>query len=87
MVRFYNFDIVFAEIPDEVTLAINITGCPYRCPGCHSPHLQTDCGDMLDDLGIAGQLLERYGAGITWRMLHGRRCRPARDRAAFGQGA
>ena len=35
MVRFYNFDIVFAEIPDEVTLAINITGCPYRCPGCH----------------------------------------------------
>ena len=64
MVRFYNFDIVFAEIPDEVTLAINITGCPYRCPGCHSPHLQTDCGDMLDDSAFQA-LLERYGAGIT----------------------
>ena len=64
MVRFYNFDIVFAEIPDEVTLAINITGCPCRCPGCHSPHLQTDCGDMLDDSALQA-LLERYGAGIT----------------------
>ena len=64
MVRFYNCDIVFAEIPDEVTLAINITGCPYRCPGCHSPHLQTDCGDMLDDSALQA-LLERYGAGIT----------------------
>ena len=64
MVRFYNFDIVFAEIPDEVTLAINITGCPYRCPGCHSQHLQTDCGDMLDDSALQA-LLERYGAGIT----------------------
>lgn len=64
MVRFYNFDIVFAEIPDEVTLAINITGCPYRCPGCHSPHLQTDCGERFDDSALQA-LLERYGAGIT----------------------
>ena len=28
MVRYHNFDIVFAEIPDETTLAINITNCP-----------------------------------------------------------
>lgn len=42
MVRYHNFDIVFAEIPDETTLAINITNCPNRCPGCHSPHLQRD---------------------------------------------
>ena len=48
MVRFYNYDIVFAEIPDEVSLALNITGCPNRCPGCHSTHLQQNIGDVLD---------------------------------------
>ena len=28
MVRYHNFDVVFAEIPGETTLALNITGCP-----------------------------------------------------------
>ena len=64
MIRYYNFDIVFAEIPDEVTLAINITGCPYRCEGCHSPHLREDRGERLDADALAA-LLERYGDGIT----------------------
>ena len=31
VVRYYNFDIVFAEIPGETTLAINIANCPNRC--------------------------------------------------------
>ena len=48
VVRYYNFDIVFAEIPGETTLAINIANCPNRCPGCHSPHLQADAGHVLD---------------------------------------
>ena len=48
MVRYHNFDVVFAEIPGETTLALNITGCPNRCPGCHSPHLQADEGRVLD---------------------------------------
>ena len=48
MVRYHNFDIVFAEIPGETTLAINIANCPNRCPGCHSPHLQADAGHVLD---------------------------------------
>ena len=49
MVKYYNYDIVFAEIPDETTLALNITNCPNRCRGCHSPHLQKDIGRILDD--------------------------------------
>ena len=32
MLRYINTDIVFQEFPDEVTLAINISGCPCRCP-------------------------------------------------------
>ncbi len=64
MLRYHNFDIVFAEIPDETTLAINLTGCPNRCPGCHSPHLQRDAGRELDERELAA-LLDRYGRTVT----------------------
>ena len=64
MVRYHNFDIVFAEIPGETTLAFNITGCPNRCPGCHSPHLQTDEGCVLDDAELLA-LLACYGRSVT----------------------
>lgn len=64
MVRYHNFDIVFAEIPGETTLAFNITGCPNRCPGCHSPHLQTDEGRVLDDAELLA-LLACYGRSVT----------------------
>ena len=39
--------VVFEEIPDEVTLAIEITNCPGQCVGCHSPWLRDDIGDEL----------------------------------------
>ncbi|WP_448210987.1 anaerobic ribonucleoside-triphosphate reductase activating protein [Colwellia sp. MEBiC06753] len=28
--------IVFQEVPDEISLAFTISGCPLRCSGCHS---------------------------------------------------
>ncbi|WP_418990684.1 anaerobic ribonucleoside-triphosphate reductase activating protein [Alistipes sp.] len=64
MVRYHNFDIVFREVPGEVTLALNLTGCPNRCPGCHSPHLQADGGRVLDERELAG-LVGRYGEAVT----------------------
>lgn len=39
--------VVFTEIPDEITLAINISNCPCRCPGCHSKYLWEDKGKDL----------------------------------------
>ena len=48
MLKYVNTDVVFQEIPDEVTLAINISGCPCRCPGCHSHYLWEDIGLPLD---------------------------------------
>ena len=39
--------VVFEEIPDEITLAINITNCPCHCQGCHSKFLWKDVGTEL----------------------------------------
>ncbi len=64
MLKFFNYDIVFQEIPDEVTLAINITNCPHRCKGCHSPHLHKDIGDTLDESTI-DSLISKYGKHVT----------------------
>ena len=45
--KFTDYEVVLAEIPDEITLAINISNCPYHCKGCHSPHLWKDIGMEL----------------------------------------
>ena len=45
--KYYNTMVVFEEIPDEITLAINITNCPCKCPGCHSKFLWGDIGTEL----------------------------------------
>jgi len=36
MLRFVHEDVVWQEVPHEVSLAYTIAGCPLRCPGCHS---------------------------------------------------
>ena len=59
-----SFDIVFQEIPGEVTLALNLSGCPCHCPGCHSPHLAEDIGEPLNEALLNG-LIDRYGSMIT----------------------
>ena len=64
MLKFTDYDIVFQEIPDEVTLAINLSLCPNNCRGCHSPQLRTDIGEQLTETALA-DLLQRYGANIT----------------------
>jgi anaerobic ribonucleoside-triphosphate reductase activating protein len=64
MLKYISYDIVFQEIPEEVTLAINISGCPNRCKGCHSPHLQEDIGEDLTQETLSC-LLNMYGDTIT----------------------
>lgn len=62
--KFTSYDIVFQEVPGEVTLAINLSNCPNRCKGCHSPHLQEDTGEILDE-NVLSLWLEKYGDAIT----------------------
>lgn len=48
MLKYVDIKVVFAEVPDEITLAINISGCPCNCEGCHSSYLAEDIGERLD---------------------------------------
>lgn len=64
MLRYADYDIVFQEVPDEVTLAINLSNCPNRCKGCHSPHLMADVGEPLTEESLS-ILLNKYGKAIT----------------------
>ncbi|MDR2498582.1 MAG: anaerobic ribonucleoside-triphosphate reductase activating protein [Tannerellaceae bacterium] len=64
MLRYLSYDIVFQEIPGEVSLAINISNCPNRCKDCHSPQLWENIGEALDEKAIA-YLLDKYGNAIT----------------------
>lgn len=38
MLRFTDEQIVFQEVPGEVSLAFTIAGCPLGCKGCHSSY-------------------------------------------------
>ena len=64
MLKYYNYDIVFQEYPDEVTLAINLTMCPNLCKGCHSIFLRKDIGEELT-LERLISLIDSYNNNIT----------------------
>lgn len=62
--KYVSYNIVFQEVPNEITLAVNISNCPHRCKGCHSAYLQEDKGYVLDENALR-TLLAKYGAAIT----------------------
>lgn len=76
MLKYTNTDIVFQEIPDEVTLAVNLSGCPCHCPGCHSPQLWGDIGEPLTD-EVIDCLLAHQPAGVSCVALMGGDANPA----------
>lgn len=61
--KYYNSMVVFEEIPNEVTLAINISNCPCHCKGCHSKFLWEDVGTELT-LDELNRLIDKND-GIT----------------------
>ena len=64
MLKCYSYDIVCQEVPDEITLAVNISCCPNRCPGCHSPWLWSDEGQPMTEEFLSG-LINQYSSAIT----------------------
>ena len=68
--------VVFREVPDEVTLAINISNCPVKCPGCHSSYLAQDIGEVLDKESLA--VLVNGNPGISCVSFMGGDAEPAK---------
>ena len=58
MLKFTDTMVVFSEIPDHITLAINISNCQNRCPNCHSKELCGDIGEILNE-DVLSSLIEK----------------------------
>ena len=48
MLKYVDTLVSFSEVPDEITLCINITGCKIGCKNCHSSYLAEDIGEPLN---------------------------------------
>ena len=61
--KYLGYSVTFQEVPDEVSLVINISGCDRHCDGCHSPHLWKYEGNYIsDDIEC---ILDKYKDLIT----------------------
>ena len=47
MLKYVDTKVTFSEVPDEISLCINISTCPCQCKGCHSSYLAQDIGTEL----------------------------------------
>ena len=61
--KYNGYAIVFQEVYNEITLAFNISGCPYHCSGCHSQYLWKYEGDNLIDNFV--NVIDKYSGYIT----------------------
>lgn len=75
MLKYVDTQVTFAEVPDEITLCINISNCPCHCEGCHSAYLAEDIGKPLkwDNLNA----LVHINSGITCVAFMGGDASPA----------
>lgn len=53
--------ITFSEIPDEITLCLDISNCPFKCDGCHSPYLREDIGTTMSFGDLINMIKENEG--------------------------
>ena len=63
MLKYVDTKVTFAEVPNEISLCINISNCPCHCKGCHSSYLAEDIGNELNGNSI--KELINNNKGIT----------------------
>ena len=64
--------VVLEEIPDKVSLAVEITQCQGSCVGCHSPFLRKDIGEELTEAAITAMVQDNYGVNCFLFLGEGR---------------
>ena len=59
------FDILFQEVPGEISLGSAFSGCPLMCRNCHSSELRDE--DFGTEFGVKelNHLLDEYGSMAT----------------------
>lgn len=63
MIRYKGYTVTAQEVPDELSIVVNVCGCPYHCTGCHSEYLWDNDGtDLLTDLPL---ILNKYKDFVT----------------------
>lgn len=61
--KYLGYAIVCEEVPDEITIAFNVSGCEHRCEGCHSSFLWEYTGHYIkDDLD---EIIQKYNGLVT----------------------
>lgn len=65
MLKYVETAVTFSEIPDEITLCINISNCPCHCKGCHSSYLAEDIGDPLNKTALSKLLENNKGVSCV----------------------
>ena len=61
MLKYHSKYIGFREIPDEISLCINISNCPNNCEGCHSPWLLDNIGTFLSKVELSNLISNNKG--------------------------
>ena len=69
MLKYVGNDIVFQEVPGEISLAIWISGCIVRCKACNQRYLWEDKGDPLNVETLQTSL--NQNEGVTCLLLMG----------------
>lgn len=54
-------NVVLEEIPDMLTLAIDISNCTGLCEGCHSPFLRNNVGEELTPAVADALIADNFG--------------------------
>ncbi len=68
--QYDKYDIVFQEVPGEISLSFSMVGCPYNCIGCHSRDLKFITGHTLT-IDALTDLIIKYNGYITCGLFLG----------------
>jgi anaerobic ribonucleoside-triphosphate reductase activating protein len=63
MVYFTGSKTTFTEVPGKTALVFQISGCPFRCEGCHSAELREKVGEVLTPEKVWSEIVEKNVVG------------------------
>lgn len=63
--RYVSVDVVFQEVPGEISLAYTISGCPNKCKDCHSSYTWDPNGGSILTKEKIKASVEAYSGLIT----------------------